>query len=167
MAVTDTCEVIVAVLHPHLVPAATGIRPPATALTPADFDDAAASSADSADDDLPDAYTTIHAAQRAEWTRFVGELNSVREWGEDPLLSALDAARRRRDQIDEDIRLLITLGREYIGPRPYDYATLARAAGLTQYLVRKAYTADDIACIRQITGLGPLTPSDLQTPVAS
>lgn len=167
MAVTDICEVIAAVLHPHLKPAATGVHPLATMPTPVDSaDDAATATPDSADDALPDAYSAIHAAQRAEWTRIVGELRAVREWGEDPLLTALDAARRRRNQIDEDIRLLITLGREYITPRPYDYATLARASGLTQYLVRRAYSTDDIDCIRHVTGLTPRS-TDLQAPIAT
>ncbi|QKZ24287.1 hypothetical protein [Streptomyces chartreusis] len=168
MPVTDLCEVIVAVLYPHLVPAVTGIRPAATALIPVSGAGGLTSPAseDAAGDDLPDAYAAITSAQRAQWDRIVGELTAVRAWGEDPLLHALEASCRRRDEIDEDIRLLITLGREFVSPRPYDYATLARASGLTQYLVRKAYGAQDIECIRHVTGLNPRKASDVQATVS-
>ncbi|MGW1362942.1 hypothetical protein ACWCQP_36740 [Streptomyces chartreusis] len=160
MTVTDICQVIAAVMHPQLVPAVTGIRPPATAITrPAGADETTPpDSDDAAGNDLPDAYTAIITTHRAEWDRIVGELITVQAWGQDPLLHALEASRRRRDQIDEDIRLLLAVGREFVSPRPYDYSTLARASGLTQYLVKKAYTADDITCIHQITGLNPRTP---------
>ncbi|MGW1365420.1 hypothetical protein ACWCQP_50015 [Streptomyces chartreusis] len=169
MPVTDLCDVIAAVLYPQLVPAVTGIRPPATALTPADRSDdpTPPTSDDAARGDLADAYTAITTAQKAEWDGVVGELRAVRAWGQDPLLHALEASRRRRDHIDEDIRLLLVVGREFIGPRPYDYATLARASGLTQYLVRKAYGTDDIECIRHITGLTPREATDRPAPVAS
>lgn len=168
MPVTDLCEAIAAVLYPQLVLAA-GVHTPTSALPVVEsLGDAAPPPADAARDELPDAYTAIHTAQQAEWFRIVGELTAVRDWGEDPLLHALDAARRRRDQIDEDIKLLITLAREFVGPRPYDFSTLARTSGLTQYLVRRVSTPDDVECIHQVTGLVPRMPAaDLEEPVAS
>ncbi|GGP93800.1 hypothetical protein [Streptomyces melanogenes] len=45
-------------------------------------------------------------------------------------------ARHRRESVEEDIRLLIVLGREFTGPRPYGYAALARTVGVAGYLVR-------------------------------
>lgn len=71
----------------------------------------------------------------------------------DPLLHALDTARRRRVEAEEDVRLLITLGREFISPRPCEYCALSRASGLSEYLVRRCYSGQDVESVQQITGL--------------
>ncbi|MFF3787140.1 hypothetical protein [Streptomyces sp. NPDC001933] len=163
MPITDICEAIAAVLYPQLQPAATAAESDTDAV------DTPSRAADQqAREDGSDAYTAIQAHQTEEWSRIVGDLTAVRGWGEDPLLHALDTARRRREQVDADVRLLIAFGREFISPRPYEYSALARASGLTQYLVRKAYTSDDVDCIHHITGLEPRKPTaDLEEePVA-
>jgi len=159
MPITDICEAIAAVLHPQLAPIATGPHPPRPdSAAPSD----GTPTAEPDSTELhplapPDPYTTIYASQFDQWAQIVGELNELRGWGEDPLLHVLDVARRRRAQLDEDIRLLLALGREFVTPKPYEFSSLARAAGLTQYLVRKAYGPEDIECVRQVTKLEPRT----------
>jgi hypothetical protein len=62
----------------------------------------------------------------------------------DIVLSAIRDARRRRDQADRDIRLLLAYAREVVTPRPYRLADLAEASGLSISGVRTAYTAADV-----------------------
>jgi hypothetical protein len=62
----------------------------------------------------------------------------------DPLLAALAEARARKDQADNDIRLLLAYARELIWPRPYKLTDLAAAAGLSVSGVRTAYTTQHI-----------------------
>ncbi|MFD9484111.1 hypothetical protein [Streptomyces sp. NPDC059991] len=173
MPIDDPCKAIAAVLYPQLLPAITTTEP-----RPADPPQHAGASPEMTPPSLaavgdpiqapappdtscgpPDPYAEIYASQVAQWQRIVGELHQVRDWGADPLLHALDAARRRRAEAEEDIRLLITLGREFTGPRPYDCCALARASGLSDYLVRRCYGEQDIESVRQITGLKPRTPA--------
>ncbi|MFI1203492.1 hypothetical protein ACH4VR_29355 [Streptomyces sp. NPDC020883] len=176
MTFEDICTVIAAVLHPQLAPVALGgrqkpdTRPPSTA--PALDSAAGPSNTASAKaeahplngpgstsqpsflPELPDIYADIYATREAEWTRVVSELMEIREWGADPLLHALNDARLQRDMAEENISNLLALGREF-SPRPYGFSALARAAGLSEYLVKKGYGAEHIACIQSITGLEP------------
>jgi len=62
----------------------------------------------------------------------------------DPLLAALAETRRRRDQADAEIRMLLAYARELITPRPYRLADLADAAGMSISGVRTAYDRSDI-----------------------
>ena len=62
----------------------------------------------------------------------------------DPLLAALAVARARKDQADNDIRLLLAYARELTWPRPYKLADLAVAAGMSVSGVRTAYTTAHI-----------------------
>lgn len=62
----------------------------------------------------------------------------------DPLLIALAETRRRRDQADADIRMLLAYARELTTPRPYRLADLAQAAGMSISGVRTAYDRSDI-----------------------
>ncbi|MFF1482129.1 hypothetical protein ACFVYD_32025 [Streptomyces sp. NPDC058301] len=167
----DPCGAIAAVLYPQLVPALTATEPlPARCPQHAGANDemtppGLAVVADPVQDVEPpdsscgpsDPYAEIYASQVAQWKRIVGELHEVRDWGADPLLHALDAARRRRAEAEEDICLLITLGREFTAPRPYDVSALARASGMSEYLVRRCYSGQDIESVQQITGLAPRT----------
>ena len=57
----------------------------------------------------------------------------------DPLLIALAEARRRRDQADTEIRMLLAYARELTTPRPYRLIDLAQAAGMSISGVRMAY----------------------------
>ncbi len=63
--------------------------------------------------------------------------------GPDPVLVAIRDARRRRDQADRELRLLIAYAREVVTPRPYRLADLAEAAGMSISGVRVAYTTAD------------------------
>ena len=58
----------------------------------------------------------------------------------DPVLTALRAARIRRDQADHDIRILLAYARELATPRPYRLADLAEATGKSISGIRTAYT---------------------------
>jgi len=68
----------------------------------------------------------------------------------DPVLTALRAARARREQADRDIRILLAYARELATPRPYRLADLAEAAGKSISGVRTGYTAADIDTARHI-----------------
>jgi hypothetical protein len=67
--------------------------------------------------------------------------------GDDLVLAALADARARRDQADQEIRLLIAYARECVTPRPYRLADLADAAGMSISGVRVAYTVADVAAV--------------------
>ncbi len=68
----------------------------------------------------------------------------------DPVLAALADARRRRDQANHDIRLLLAYARELTRPRPYRLIDLAEAAGMSTSGVRIAYTAEHVEQARQL-----------------
>lgn len=71
---------------------------------------------------------------------------------EDPLLAALADAKRRKEQADQQIRLLLAYAREHVQPRPYRLADLAQAAGMSISGVRTAYTQADIEQAARLTG---------------
>jgi hypothetical protein len=68
----------------------------------------------------------------------------------DSVLTALADARTRRDQADEDIRVLLAYARELTRPRPYRLADLAAAAGMSVSGVRTAYTSQHIQNARRL-----------------
>ena len=68
----------------------------------------------------------------------------------DPLLVTLADARRRRDQADRDIRILLAYAREIATPRPYRLTDLACAAGMSISGVRTGYSAEDVALARSL-----------------
>ncbi len=68
----------------------------------------------------------------------------------DFLLEMLRDARRRRDQADREIRLLLAFAREHSRPRPYRLAELAEATGMSISGVRTAYTAADIEQVNAV-----------------
>jgi hypothetical protein len=70
----------------------------------------------------------------------------------DLLLAALAEARRRKDQADRDMRLLLAYAREIAGPRPYRLADLAEAAGMSISGIRTAYTQGDIQHAARLLG---------------
>ena len=71
---------------------------------------------------------------------------------EDPLLAALADAKRRKEQANQQIRLLLAYAREHTQPRPYRLADLAEAAGMSISGVRIAYTQADIEHAARLTG---------------
>jgi hypothetical protein len=66
---------------------------------------------------------------------------------DDALLAAIRDARRRREQADREVRLLVAYARAVVRPRPYRLADLADAAGMSISGVRTAYTAADVEYI--------------------
>ena len=69
---------------------------------------------------------------------------------DDPLLSAIRVARYRKQQAEQDLRLLIAYGREFVRPRPYRLADLAEAAGMSVSGVRTAYDHRDVALAAEL-----------------
>jgi AraC-like DNA-binding protein len=88
-------------------------------------------------DDKQDAVRTA-LAERATW------------FGSDPVLAALVDARRRRDQAECDIRVLLAYARELTRPRPYRLTDLAAAAGMSISGVRTAYTREHIEAAERL-----------------
>src|SRR6476660_900833 len=88
-------------------------------------------------------------AQRREHAERLGLV--WQEQGDDPLLVALRAARLRKLRAEEDIRLLIAYGREFVRPRPYKLIELAEAAGLSMSGVRIAYDDEEVGRVARST----------------
>ena len=83
----------------------------------------------------------------------------------DPVLARLRDARRRRDEADRDIRLLLAFAREVVTPRPYRLADLAEAAGMSISGVRTAYTAADVDLIPTLLAADQAADSGNPAPV--
>lgn len=76
------------------------------------------------------------------------------------LLASLASARRRRDEADAQIRLLLAYGLEFESPsRRPPLTLLARIAGKSRNTVRagRAYTPADIARLTALLGRAPST----------
>jgi len=71
----------------------------------------------------------------------------------DPLLTALTEARKRKEQADHDIRVLVAYARELVTPRPYRLIDLAQAAGISISGVRTAYDRGDVETAARILTL--------------
>lgn len=70
----------------------------------------------------------------------------------EPLMSAIGTARRRKEQAESEIRRLVACGREFTRPRP---CKLADLAGMSVSGVRTAYGHGDVAAVEQATGRKP------------
>lgn len=71
----------------------------------------------------------------------------------DPLISEIEKVRRRRHEVDRQLRELVAYGREFVGPRPYALASLAQAAGLGSHSsARTFYGEEEIAAVSAATG---------------
>jgi glutathione S-transferase len=78
---------------------------------------------------------------------------SWEEGEQDPLIGALAAARRAKEEADEQIRQLLAYGREFVQPRPYTLGDLAAAAGFKSASgVRTAYGHHDVEAVATATG---------------
>lgn len=76
----------------------------------------------------------------------------------DPLLTEIEHVRRQRDEIDQQLRRLIAYGREFVGPRSYPLATLAKAAGLRSHSsARTFYGTAEVDAVAQVTGAKRVT----------
>ncbi|MET7303868.1 hypothetical protein [Embleya sp. NPDC005575] len=83
----------------------------------------------------------------------------------EPLLSAIAAAKWRRDLAEAEIRRLVAYGREFTRPRPYRLADLADASGMSISGVRTTYDHTDVADVQHAVGRRPrewraTTPDD-------
>jgi hypothetical protein len=74
----------------------------------------------------------------------------------DALLDALAAAHTRRVQAEEEIRLLLAYGRQFVYPHPYTFGELAQAAGMSISGVRTAFDPHDVEKVAVATGLEPV-----------
>lgn len=75
---------------------------------------------------------------------------------DDPLLDALDDARRTMLEAEQHLRLLIAYGYEFVRPRGYTLAQLATHAGMSISGVRTAYDLENEGrIIEERTGLTP------------
>jgi hypothetical protein len=79
----------------------------------------------------------------------------------DAVLSALADAHARRMRAEEEIRLLLAYGRQFVYPHPYTLGELASAAGMSVSGVRTAYGQQDVDKVAAATGLQPV-PSDAE-----
>jgi hypothetical protein len=68
----------------------------------------------------------------------------------DPLLISLSEARKRREQADHEMRVLLAYARELVTPRPYRLADLAQAAGMSISGVRTGYDRSDVETAARI-----------------
>lgn len=74
----------------------------------------------------------------------------------DPVLDAIDTARRQQLEAEARLRLLLAYAREFVEPRPYTLADLAAHAGMSISGVRTAYDTDDeVHQVAERTGLRP------------
>jgi hypothetical protein len=73
------------------------------------------------------------------------------------LLGRLAAARRKREQADAQIRLLLAYGLEFAPTRRPSLTRLARVAGRSRNTLRagRAYTASDVARLAALLGRAP------------
>ncbi|MEU5884420.1 hypothetical protein [Spirillospora sp. NPDC047279] len=85
----------------------------------------------------------------------------------DPLLEALAQARQRFDQATIEMRILIALGREFTGPRPYTFTQLAQAADMSISGVRTSYGPRELAYLQLILTCGQPTPPFLRAPLTA
>lgn len=74
----------------------------------------------------------------------------------DPVLEAIDAARRKMLEAEQHMRLLLAYGYEFVRPRGYTLAQLAAHAGMSISGVRTAYDLDEEGrIVAERTGLTP------------
>lgn len=69
------------------------------------------------------------------------------EEGVDPLLHTLEHLRRRRNEIEQQMILLVAYMREKVKPRPYTLQQIADAAGLSISGTRTFYDSEDVQII--------------------
>lgn len=71
----------------------------------------------------------------------------VNSGAEDPLLASLDGLRRHRNEIEQQMILLVAYMRERIKPRPYTLQQIADAVGLSVSGTRTFYAAEDLEAL--------------------
>lgn len=136
---TDTATDVAAILTPFPTPPSATFHPDDPGA------DAAVEGYEAARDAVADERARTEEQLRLAWE----------EGDQDPLLFALRTARRAKEQAEEEIRLLIAYGREFVQPRPYTLADLAGAAGMSVSGARTAYSHTDVDAVAESTGAKP------------
>jgi hypothetical protein len=90
----------------------------------------------------------------------------TQEDGVDPLLHALENLRRRRNEIEQQMILLVAYMREKVKPRPYTLQQIADAAGLSISGTRTFYDADDVELLEKRIAFARQVLSDQVTPTS-
>jgi AraC-like DNA-binding protein len=85
----------------------------------------------------------------------------------DVLLNELAAARRRRDQAQQEMRTLIALAREFTAPRPYRLTDLANAAGMSPSGIRTGYGLREITYLQLVLNCHTTAPAYLKAPLTA
>ncbi|GAB4974549.1 MULTISPECIES: hypothetical protein [Mycobacterium] len=97
--------------------------------------------------------TNEHGEYDAWITELEGRAASIQflaqEDGADPLLHALEHLRRRRNEIEQQMTLLVAYMREKVKPRPYTLQQIADAAGLSISGTRTFYDTDDVHMLEE------------------
>lgn len=70
----------------------------------------------------------------------------------DPVLDEIAGARREVLEAEHRLRLLLAYAREFVGPRPYTLAELARFASMSISGVRTAYSNTEVVEVARRTG---------------
>jgi len=109
---------------------------------------------DASDDLYNEVRHQVHASREELAFKLEAASDSDPEQFE-PLLSAIDSARRRKEWAEVEIRRLVAYGREFTRPRPYKLADLAGASGMSISGVRTAYGLHDVADVEEATGRKP------------
>ncbi|WP_331726032.1 hypothetical protein [Streptomyces sp. NBC_00470] len=91
-------------------------------------------------------------ADRAEMIRNLEAASDADFEANEPLLSTINSARRRKEDADAEIRRLIAYGLNFTRPRTYMLADLAAASGLSVSGVRTAYGEREVAEVEQAIG---------------
>ena len=73
----------------------------------------------------------------------------TQEHGADPLLQTLEHLRRRRNEIEQQMTLLVAYLREKVKPRPYTLQQIADVAGFSVSGTRTFYDADDVEMLER------------------
>ncbi|MDG4829256.1 hypothetical protein O7627_08050 [Solwaraspora sp. WMMD1047] len=115
------------------------------------------------EDEHDDGFQAATAEASDAQQRTAEDLRLSWEHGDqDPLIGALNTARRAKEQAEEQIRQLVAYGREFVQPRPYTLGDLAAAAGMSISGTRTAYGHRDVDAVAATTGT---KPREWRTPV--
>ncbi|MFK0250317.1 hypothetical protein ACIQUM_36910 [Amycolatopsis azurea] len=107
------------------------------------------------DEDVLDAVRDEVAGEREWFEQNLRLAEEHAEWGFDPLLSEIAAARREVRAAEARMRTLVAYGREFIKPQPYQLKELAAAAGMSISGTRSFYTVEEVAAVARRIGRQP------------
>jgi len=125
----DTCDEIAALLHPY--PTRAGLD--------------------------GDAYSRAVATVHEHRVALAEELRRSLQGGEqDPLLHAVQEARRRTEEAQADMRRLMAYARRFTRPRPYPLRDLGEAGGMSASSVRTFYGPQDVEEVAQLLSRNPV-----------